>query len=182
MALRPLDAVLTLHTMRFADELVDPDGLDIASPSRQPAKREIEMAQSLVDSPHEDFRADAFTDGYRQRVLDLIAAKGRGEEPDLPTPDAASDDLDLSAALRPAWSGKAKGLTDGPLTVDRLAQLRAGQRPDKAVTAVRDLDFHFRQLHKSDGAPIEVQRVCEQEGCEVPYDETHGTTSTTAIR
>jgi DNA end-binding protein Ku len=47
--------------------------------------------------------------------------------------------------------------------------------PVSIVTAVRDLDFHFRQLHKSDGAPIEVQRVCEQEGCEVPYDEiTHG--------
>jgi DNA end-binding protein Ku len=109
VALRPLDAVLALHTMRFADELVDPDGLDIASPSRKPAKREIEMAQSLVDTLHEDFRADAFTDGYRQRVLDLIAAKGRGEEPDLPTPDAASDDLDLSAALEASLSGKAKG-------------------------------------------------------------------------
>jgi DNA end-binding protein Ku len=47
--------------------------------------------------------------------------------------------------------------------------------PVSVVTAVRDLDFHFRQLHKSDGAPIEVQRVCEKEGCEVPYDEiTHG--------
>jgi DNA end-binding protein Ku len=46
--------------------------------------------------------------------------------------------------------------------------------PVSVVTAVRDLDFHFRQLHESDGAPIEVQRVCEKEGAEVPYEEiTH---------
>jgi DNA end-binding protein Ku len=109
VAVRPLDAVLALHTMRFADELVDPDGLDIASPSRKPAGREIEMAQSLVDSLHDDFRADAFKDGYRKRVLDLIAAKGRGEEPDLPTPDEADDDMDLAAALEASLGAKAKG-------------------------------------------------------------------------
>jgi DNA end-binding protein Ku len=39
------------------------------------------------------------------------------------------------------------------------------------VTAVRDLDLHFRQLHASDGAPIEVQRWCSKEDVEVPYEE-----------
>jgi DNA end-binding protein Ku len=47
--------------------------------------------------------------------------------------------------------------------------------PVSIISAVRDLDFHFRQLHEKDGAPIEVQRVCEKEGREVPYEEiTHG--------
>jgi DNA end-binding protein Ku len=47
--------------------------------------------------------------------------------------------------------------------------------PISVVSAVRDLDFHFRQLHEKDGAPIEVQRVCEKDGKEVPYEEiTHG--------
>jgi DNA end-binding protein Ku len=39
------------------------------------------------------------------------------------------------------------------------------------VTAVRDQDLHFRQLHEPDGAPIEVQRWCEKEDVEVPYEE-----------
>jgi DNA end-binding protein Ku len=39
------------------------------------------------------------------------------------------------------------------------------------VTAVRDLDLHFRQLHEKDGAPIEVQRWCSKEDVEVPYEE-----------
>lgn len=47
--------------------------------------------------------------------------------------------------------------------------------PVAMITAVRDRDLHFRQLHESDGTPIEVQRWCEKENVEVPYDEiTHG--------
>jgi DNA end-binding protein Ku len=46
--------------------------------------------------------------------------------------------------------------------------------PVAMVTAVRDLDLHFRQLHEKDGAPIEVQRWCSKEDVEVPYEEiTH---------
>ncbi len=42
-------------------------------------------------------------------------------------------------------------------------------------TASRDLDLHFRQLHRADGAPIEVQRWCSKEDEEVPWEEiTHG--------
>jgi DNA end-binding protein Ku len=47
--------------------------------------------------------------------------------------------------------------------------------PVSVVTAVRDLDLHFHQLHEKDGAPIEVQRWCSKEDVEVPYEEiTHG--------
>jgi DNA end-binding protein Ku len=47
--------------------------------------------------------------------------------------------------------------------------------PVRLVSAVRDRDLHFRQLHEKDGAPIEVQRWCEKEDVEVPWEEiTHG--------
>ncbi|HEX3834884.1 MAG TPA: Ku protein [Solirubrobacteraceae bacterium] len=47
--------------------------------------------------------------------------------------------------------------------------------PVSLVTAVRDLDLHFRQLHEKDGAPIEVQRWCANENHEVAFEEiTHG--------
>jgi DNA end-binding protein Ku len=47
--------------------------------------------------------------------------------------------------------------------------------PVAVVSAVRDRDLHFRQLHEKDGAPIEVQRWCSKEDVEVPYEEiTHG--------
>jgi len=47
--------------------------------------------------------------------------------------------------------------------------------PVSVVSAVRDLDFHFHQIHEKDGAPIEIERICEKEDCEVPFEEiTHG--------
>jgi DNA end-binding protein Ku len=47
--------------------------------------------------------------------------------------------------------------------------------PVALITAVRDQDLHFTQIHEKDGAPIEVHRYCDEEGVEVPYEEiTHG--------
>jgi DNA end-binding protein Ku len=43
--------------------------------------------------------------------------------------------------------------------------------PVRLLSAARDLDLHFRQLHEPDGAPIDVQRWCAEEGREVPYEE-----------
>ena len=47
--------------------------------------------------------------------------------------------------------------------------------PVSLVPAVRDPDLHFRQLHRIDGAPIEVRPWCSMEDVEVAYEEiTHG--------
>lgn len=108
VAIRPLDGVLALHTMRFADELVDPGDLDIPKPSKAPGKREVEMAGKLVDSLHERFDPDAFQDGYRERVLQLIEAKANGKEPELPEVDEEQDTTDLAAALEASLSGLRK--------------------------------------------------------------------------
>src|SRR5436305_5722313 len=46
--------------------------------------------------------------------------------------------------------------------------------PVSMVTAVRDLDLHFRQVHEKDAARIDVQRICSKEDVEVPFEEvTH---------
>src|SRR4051812_18155590 len=42
--------------------------------------------------------------------------------------------------------------------------------PVQLVSAVRDLDLHFRQLHEKDKSPIETQRWCPEEDKEVPFD------------
>jgi DNA end-binding protein Ku len=47
--------------------------------------------------------------------------------------------------------------------------------PVQLVSAVRDQDLHFRQLHAKDNAPIEQQRWCSEEDTEVPWEEIeHG--------
>jgi DNA end-binding protein Ku len=43
--------------------------------------------------------------------------------------------------------------------------------PIRLVSAARDLDFHFHQLHEKDKARIEQRRYCKEEGIEVGWEE-----------
>ena len=99
VAVRSLDHVLALHTMRFSEELIDTGSLDFPAPRRRPGRREIEMASALVDELHARFEPESFADSYCDRVLELIRMKARGEEPDLPEAPEREDAPDLMAAL-----------------------------------------------------------------------------------
>lgn len=47
--------------------------------------------------------------------------------------------------------------------------------PVQLVSAIRDKDVHFRQLHEKDGAPIDIRRFCSKEGKEVAFEQiAHG--------
>jgi DNA end-binding protein Ku len=107
VAVRPAGDVLVLHTMRFADELVAPDQLDIQSPSRKPTSRELDMAEQLVESLGKSFRPASFKDSYRERVAELIKRKAEGEEIELPEYEEPEASDDLMAALE-ASLGKGK--------------------------------------------------------------------------
>jgi len=99
VSVRAGDDLLVLHTMRFADELVRAEKLDIAKPSRKPGKRELDMAEQLVDSLEKNFRPASFKDSYRDRVAELIKRKAEGEEIELPEPEEVEAPDDLMAAL-----------------------------------------------------------------------------------
>jgi DNA end-binding protein Ku len=98
VAVRALDDVLALHTMRFHDEVVSPGDLDIPSGGRGPNKAEIQMAGKLVESLQEDFKPEKYEDSYRESVLDLIKRKAAGKEIDLAAQEEPEHD-DLEAAL-----------------------------------------------------------------------------------
>jgi DNA end-binding protein Ku len=106
VTVRARDGVVTLQTMRFADELVDPGGLEPARAKRAPGKREIEMAGRLVDALHAPFDPGAFRDGYRDRVRALIEAKARGETPEIEPEAPRGGDTDLMAALEASLAGR----------------------------------------------------------------------------
>jgi DNA end-binding protein Ku len=102
-AIRAADGVLTLTTMRFADEVVPPSELDDALPDKQPkvAKREQEMAEQLIDSLSTKFNAGDYRDEYREQLLSLIETKAEGKEIVAPEAEApkATKAPDLMAAL-----------------------------------------------------------------------------------
>jgi DNA end-binding protein Ku len=118
VAIRPSDNVLTMSTMNFADEVVPPDKLDEIGESdgskEKTTKRELDMAQQLIDSLTTDFDPDKYHDTYRERVLDLIERKAAGEEiaapPEAPEPAPVPD---LMAALEASLK-EAKGTERKP--------------------------------------------------------------------
>jgi DNA end-binding protein Ku len=102
-AIRPMTDVLTLTTMRFADEVVQPNELDEVTleDGETPKKKELDMAKQLVSSLTGEFDPSQYRDEYREELLALIERKAKGEElveavSEEPTPTKAPD---LMAAL-----------------------------------------------------------------------------------
>jgi DNA end-binding protein Ku len=103
-AIRPAGNVLTMATMRFADEVVAPDELGddvIPQDGRKLDKREVDMAKQLIDSLTAEFDPSKYRDEYREELLSLIDRKAQGKavvEPvsEEPKPTKAPD---LMAAL-----------------------------------------------------------------------------------
>ena len=115
-ALRAENGVLTLTTMRFADEVVPPEELDDVLPSEKPkvAKKEVEMAEKLIDSLTSDFDPTAYRDEYREELMALIERKAEGKE--IVTPESSEPEAtkapDLMAALEESIAA-VKGRSDG---------------------------------------------------------------------
>jgi DNA end-binding protein Ku len=99
VALRPLEGLLGLHSMRFHDEVVAGNDLDLPEPQRAPTEREVEMARTLLEALEADFEPEKYEDTYRQAVLELIERKARGEEIEAPEEELPEPPDDLMAAL-----------------------------------------------------------------------------------
>jgi DNA end-binding protein Ku len=100
VAIRALEEVIVLHTMRFADEFVADSELEIATPEKEPSKLEVDTAQLLVDQLDSNFEPEAYTDTYRDAVLQLIERKARGEAVEAPESQQATPESDLLSALQ----------------------------------------------------------------------------------
>jgi DNA end-binding protein Ku len=105
VAVRAGEGVLLLHTLRFHDEVVHGDELEIDGGTRKPSDKEIRMAGQLVESLSEDFDPSAYEDTYRDAVLDLIKRKAKGQEIDLVAQEEPEHGDDLAAALEASLSG-----------------------------------------------------------------------------
>jgi DNA end-binding protein Ku len=81
-AIRTSGGVLTLTTMRFADEVVPASELEEVLPAEAPkvAKKEQQMAEQLIESLSTDFEPGAYRDEYREQLLGLIERKAEGKE------------------------------------------------------------------------------------------------------
>src|SRR4051794_33528611 len=139
-ALRADQGVLTLTTMRFADEVVPPNELDDVLPAEQPkvAKKEVEMAEQLIDSLTSEFDPSAYRDEYREELMSLIERKAEGKEivaSETPEPQATKAP-DLMAALEESIAA-VKGKSDGKAAKPARAKAKKKTAPKKAAAKKR---------------------------------------------
>ena len=109
VSVRPVDGALRMQVMRFADQLVAGDDMDVDAPSKAPAKKEVEMASALIDTLAADFDPAQYEDTYRERVLEVIRRKEAGKDLDLPEPEKREEHDDLMAALEASVKAAKKG-------------------------------------------------------------------------
>src|SRR4051812_15101028 len=102
VAIRPLDGVLTMETMLFADEVIPSEGIEeipAADAEVKTSARELEMAKQLIDSLTAEFQPGKYRDEYRERVLDMIERKADGQDVVVEAPEEEPQQVpDLMAA------------------------------------------------------------------------------------
>jgi DNA end-binding protein Ku len=134
-ALRASDGVLTLTTMRFADEVMPASELDDALPDKKPkvAKKEREMAEQLIESLSTEFDPSAYRDEYREQLLALIEQKAEGKEIVAPKAEEpkATKAPDLMAALEESIAA-AKGSNGGEKTAKAKSKAAKKSKPKSA--------------------------------------------------
>lgn len=107
-SLRADEGYLMLIVLRHADEVIDAATLTPPQ-GRALDKREIAMAEQLVEALTGTFNAADFKDEYRERVMELVETKARGGKPKVTKfrPKASKDDS-LDKALAASLAGISK--------------------------------------------------------------------------
>jgi DNA end-binding protein Ku len=130
VAIRPLEGILCLETMRYADEVLSPTEIvgELGGAMEAPTEREVEMAGQLINTLAEDFRPEQYHDEYRDELLSLIDRKADGQE--LVAEPVVADEgkvLDLTAALE-ASLARAAEPNDEPAEAKSREKGRAKSR------------------------------------------------------
>ncbi|MDB6052781.1 MAG: Ku domainn containing protein [Verrucomicrobiales bacterium] len=100
-AVKPQDNAIVLELMHFADEISEHAHLNI--PSTAVGKKELDMAESLVDSMTDKWKPEQYGDDYKDALLKMIKQKAKtGEAPEAPAPAASkkSNVIDLVSVLQ----------------------------------------------------------------------------------
>jgi DNA end-binding protein Ku len=134
-ALRIRDGVIVLENMYFADEIrptadVVPDRLPRVD------KRELDMAQALVERFTSSFDHARYEDVYRKRLLKVVQQKRKGKVVQVPAAEERAAPPDLLEALRASVEA-ARGSTNdsrngGAKQTTKKTKRRTGRRKSAA--------------------------------------------------
>jgi DNA end-binding protein Ku len=81
-AVKAIGNMITLQTMRFAHEIVDAGELNL--PKAEISKKEMDLANTLIDSMTDKFEPAKYKDEYYEKVMEVVQAKVEGVAPAAP--------------------------------------------------------------------------------------------------
>jgi len=79
-AVKSVGNMLTLQTMRFGHEIVETGSLNLPEKADL-SKKEMDLANMLIDSMSDKFDPDKYKDDYHDKVLEIIQMKVAGVSP-----------------------------------------------------------------------------------------------------
>jgi DNA end-binding protein Ku len=141
VTLRPYGDVIALETMYFPDEVRDVKKVADAPKNVRVDQRELQMAQRLVDSLTTKWEPKKYRDTHRDRLLDVIKRKQKGEEivvEERPQEEDAKV-VDLMEVLRASieGAGRGKGGRRAPGRATRKATKKTAKKAAKKRTAAK---------------------------------------------
>jgi DNA end-binding protein Ku len=132
-AVKTVGNMMTLQTMRFAHEIVDAGSLNLPSKA-EISKKEMDMANMLIDSMSDKFDPVKYKDDYYEKVMDIIRMKIDGVSPELPTakgPGPAKV-VDLMEILKQSLSETKKAKAARTHVVEEETVIAGNEKTSKA--------------------------------------------------
>lgn len=90
---------LVLTTLRYPNEVIDPSTVKGIKELKEPAPKELELAEKILDNLTGEFDIKEYRDTYRENVENLIKQKMKGETVKVERPEKKEEVKELMAAL-----------------------------------------------------------------------------------
>ena len=81
-AVKAVGNLMTVQTMRFSHEIVDSNELNL--PKAEISQKEMDLANTLIDSMTDTFQPEKYKDEYYEKVMEVVQNKIQGVMPQAP--------------------------------------------------------------------------------------------------
>jgi len=131
-AVKSVGNMLTLQTMRFSHEIVDAGSLNLPAKA-EISKKEMDLANTLIDSMSDKFDPNRYKDDYYDKVLGIIQMKVAGVTPQVPAPKGPGPAkvVDLMEILKQSLNETKKAKAGRTPAVEEETLVAGDSRPTK---------------------------------------------------
>ncbi|MGK9053898.1 Ku protein [Neorhizobium petrolearium] len=110
--LLPKDKGIVVWTLRYGDEVRDPEEYAAEKPKEKPEARHLTMMKKIIEERTERWKPSMADDPVQDRLLDIIAERKKGRKTkkraDEKAPERPSNVIDITSALRKSLEAERK--------------------------------------------------------------------------